>query len=59
MKRVCDKCKVIDDESWMHRLGYGTSATWLCHKCYHEAQREVIASEVRSQRRYRKNNIDR
>ena len=50
MKRACDKCGVIDDESWMHKLGYG----WLCHKCYREVEKEVIASEVRSQKRYRK-----
>lgn len=54
MKRACNKCGKMDDENWMHKLGYGRSATWLCHKCYRETERDVIASEVRSQKRYRK-----
>ena len=54
MKRKCVRCGKKDDEYWMHRLGYGKSAVWLCHKCYLRAEKDVISSEVRSQIRYRK-----
>ena len=54
MKRKCDGCGKMDNEQWMYEINYGRSKAWLCHECYKQAQAEVIASEVRSQRRYRK-----
>ena len=54
MKRKCDKCGAVDEERWMYEINTGRTKRWLCHKCYKEAEQEVISSEVRSQRRYRK-----
>ena len=54
MRRVCDQCGRTDDERWMKRLNNGRSVKWLCHECDRKAQAEVIGSEVRSQRRWRR-----
>ena len=54
MKRECCQCGRLDDERWMKRLNNGRSVKWLCHECNRKAQAEVIGSEVRSRKRYRK-----
>ena len=54
MKRECCQCGRVDDERWMKRLNNGRSVKWLCYECDRKAQAEVIGSEVRSQKQYRR-----